>query len=310
MLLVICCLEVLFLVRERKRMEYGCRSNVGKIKSILLKHPREAFISEENIHTQWRELSYVGEPDYKKALAEYEEFVDLLKKEIPEIHFLPRCEKTGLDSIYVHDPVLMTEKGAILCNMGKEQRKGEPEAIGDFFRELDIPILGTITGEGKLEGGDVILLNEDTLAVGLGYRTNEEGIRQLKELTSDFIDELYVVPLLHWEGPDDVMHLMSLISPVDYNLAVVYSRLLPVPFREWLLEKEIELVGVPDSEFGTMAANILALNPRCCLMLSGNPLTKGMLEKKGIEVFEYRGEEISLKGQGGPTCLTRPIYRD
>lgn len=290
-------------------MEYGCRSMVGKIKSILLKHPREAFISEENIRTQWRELNYVGEPDYRKALAEYQEFVDLLKKEIPEIHLLPRCDKTGLDSIYVHDPVLITEKGAILCNMGKQQRKGEPEATGDFLRELNIPILGLIAGEGKLEGGDVVLLNEHTMAIGLGYRTNEDGIQQLKELTLDFIDEFYVVPLPHWEGPDDVMHLMSLISPVDYNLAVVYSRLLPVPFREWLLEREIELVEVPDSEFGTMAANILALGPRRCLMLSGNPLTKEMLEKKGIEVFEYRGEEISLKGLGGPTCLTRPIYR-
>lgn len=290
-------------------MEYGCRSMVGKIKSILLKHPREAFITEENIRTQWRELNYVGEPDYRKALAEYEEFLDLLKKEIPEIHLLPRCDKTGLDSIYVHDPVLITEKGAILCNMGKQQRKGEPEATGDFLRELNITILGLIAGEGKLEGGDVVLLNEHTMAIGLGYRTNEDGIQQLKELTLDFIDEFYVVPLPHWEGPDDVMHLMSLISPVDYNLAVVYSRLLPVPFREWLLEREIELVEVPDSEFGTMATNILALGPRRCLMLSGNPLTKEMLEKKGIEVFEYRGEEISLKGLGGPTCLTRPIYR-
>ena len=290
-------------------MEYGCRSMVGKIKSILLKHPREAFITEENIRTQWRELNYVGEPDYRKALTEYEEFVDLLKKEIPEIHLLPRCDKTGLDSIYVHDPVLITEKGAILCNMGKQQRKGEPEATGDFLRELNITILGLIAGEGKLEGGDVVLLNEHTMAIGLGYRTNEDGIQQLKELTLDFIDEFYVVPLPHWEGSDDVMHLMSLISPVDYNLAVVYSRLLPVPFREWLLEREIELVEVPDSEFGTMATNILALGPRRCLMLSGNPLTKEMLEKKGIEVFEYRGEEISLKGLGGPTCLTRPIYR-
>ncbi|UCC41650.1 MAG: amidinotransferase [Candidatus Aminicenantes bacterium] len=291
-------------------MEYGCRSMVGKIRSILLKHPREAFLNEENIHTQWKELNYVGAPDFKRALVEYEEFIDYLKKGIPEVHFLPRNDKTGLDSIYVHDPVLVTEKGAILCKMGKEQRREEPEAIGDFLRGLDTPILGTINGEGMLEGGDVVLLNEHTMAVGLGYRTNQDGIRQLRNLTSGFIDELYVVPLPHWEGPEDVMHLMSLISPVDYNLAVVYSRLLPVPFRDWLLEREIDLVEVPDTEFGTMAANILALSPRRCLMLSGNPLTKEMLEKEGIEVFEYRGEEISLKGQGGPTCLTRPIFRD
>jgi len=291
-------------------MEYGCRSMVGKIKSILLKHPREAFISEENIRSQWSELNYASEPDYKKTLEEYEEFVDILKKEIPKIYFLPRGEKTGLDSIYVHDPVLITERGAVLCNMGKEQRKGEPEAAGDFLRELNIPILGSIAGEGKLEGGDVVLLEEHTMAVGLGYRTNEDGIRQLKELTSDFIDEFYVVPLPHWEGKSGVMHLMSLISPVDYNMAVVYSRLLPVPFREWLLKKEIKLVEIPDSEFGSMAANILALGPRRCLTLSGSPLTREILNNEGIEVLEYRGEEISLKGQGGPTCLTRPLYRD
>ncbi len=291
-------------------MEYRCRTMVGNIKSMLLKHPRNAFISEENIRNQWRKLNYAGEPDYKKALAEYEELIDLLKKEIQEIHFLPKCDKTSLDSIYVHDPMLMTEGGAILCNMGKEQRAGEPGAIGDFLRELNIPILGTITGEGMLEGGDVILLNEQTMAVGLGYRTNEDGIQQLKALTSDFIDELYVVPLPHWEGRDGVMHLMSLISPVDYHMAVVYPRLLPVPFREWLIKKEIELVQIPDSEFETMAANILALSPRRCLMLSGNPLTKEKLKRKGIDVFEYRGEEISLKGLGGPTCLTRPLFRD
>jgi arginine deiminase len=291
-------------------MEYGCRSMVGKIKSILLKHPRDAFISEENIRTQWRELNYMSEPDYKNALTEYEEFVGLLKKEIPDIYFLPKCDQTGLDSIYVHDPVLMTERGAILCSMGKEQRKGEPEATGNFLSELDIPILGSIKGKGKLEGGDVLLLNEQTMAVGLGYRTNEDGIRQLKDLTSDFIDEFYVVPLPHWEGPDNVMHLMSLISLVDYNLAVVYSRLLPVPFRDWLLRKKIELIEIPDSEFGSMAANILALGPRRCLALSGNPLMREMLEKEAMEVIEYRGEEISLKGQGGPTCLTRPLYRD
>lgn len=291
-------------------MEYGCRSMVGKIKSILLKHPRDAFISEKNIGNQWRKLNYMSKPDYKKAVAEYEELIDLLKREIPEIHLLPKCDKAGLDSIYVHDPVLMTEGGAILCNMGKEQRTGEPETIGNFLQKLSIPILGTITGEGMLEGGDVILLNEKTMAVGSGYRTNEDGIQQLRALTSGFIDELYVVPLPHWEGRDGVMHLMSLISPVDYKLAVVYSRLLPVPFREWLLANGIELIEIPDSEFGTMAANILALSPKRCLMLSGNPITKEKLKRNGVEIFEYRGEEISLKGQGGPTCLTRPLFRD
>lgn len=291
-------------------MRIGSQSEVNPIKSLLLKHPREAFISQENIRSQWKALNYSDCPDYVEALKEYEDFLSLLKRFIPEILFLPRNEQTSLDSIYVHDPVIITNNGAILCNMGKERRNDEPTAIKNFFLESRIPLLGSISGEGRLEGGDVVWLAENTLAVGLGYRTNVEGIRQLKALTRYFIDDLVVVPLPHWKGPDDVLHLMSLISPVSDDLAVVCSKLLPVPFRHWLLRKGIQLIEVPDSEFETMACNILAVSQEKCIMLSGNPRTKQMLESKGIEVFEYTGEEISRKGAGGPTCLTRPLLRE
>jgi len=291
-------------------MKFGCQSEVDQIKTFLLKHPKDAFMSQEYIQSQWKELNYLASPDYDKALKEYDNFVEYLKKSISEIYYLPQNDKTGLDSIYVHDPVIITNKGAILCNMGKEKRRAEPQAAGEFLLELGIPILGVITGEGKLEGGDVVWIDERTLAVGLGYRTNEEGIRQLKELTRDFVDEFVVVPLPHWKGPGDVLHLMSLISPIDHDLAVVYSRLLPVPFREWLLRRGIQLLDIPDSEFETMACNILAVFPRKCIMISGNPQTKQMLEDKGIEIWEYGGEEISMKGAGGPTCLTRPLLRE
>jgi N-dimethylarginine dimethylaminohydrolase len=291
-------------------MKFGCQSEVDQIRSLLLKHAKDAFISLDNIQSQWKELNYMASPDYDKAQEEYDNFVEYLKKSIPEIYYLPQNDKTGLDSIYVHDPVIITNKGAILCNMGKEKRRAEPPAAGEFLLELGIPILGSISGEGTLEGGDVVWIDECTLAVGLGYRTNEEGIRQLKEFTRDFVDEFVVVPLPHWKGPGDVLHLMSLISPVDHDLAVVYSRLLPVPFREWLLRRGIQLFDVPDSEYETMACNILAVSPRKCIMISGNPQTKKMLEDKGIEVWEYGGEEISKKGAGGPTCLTRPLLRE
>jgi N-dimethylarginine dimethylaminohydrolase len=291
-------------------MKFGCQSEVDQIKSLLLKHPKDAFISLDNIQSQWKELNYLASPDYDKAIKEYDNFVEYLKKSIPDIYYLPQNDKTGLDSIYVHDPVIITNKGAILCNMGKEKRCAEPSAAGEFLPELGIPILGSITGEGTLEGGDVVWIDERTLAVGLGYRTNEEGIRQLKELSRDIVDEFIVVPLPHWKGPGDVLHLMSLISPIDHDLAVVYSRLLPVPFREWLLRRGMRLLEVSDSEFETMACNILAVSPRKCIMISGNPRTKQMLEDKGIEVWEYGGEDISMKGAGGPTCLTRPLLRE
>jgi len=216
----------------------------------------------------------------------------------------------GLDSMYVHDPVLITEKGAILCNMGKEERFEEPLAVKDYLKELDVPILGKIRGDGTLEGGDVVWLGPKRLAVGQGYRTNAEGIRQLKELTAGLVDEFVIVPLVHWSGPEDVLHLMSMISPIDNDTLVVYSRLLPVPFRQWLVERKYKLLDVPDEEYASMACNILALAPRKCIMIEGNPKTKQMLEKEGCTVWEYKGQEISKVGSGGPTCLTRPLLRE
>jgi len=290
-------------------MEYGCWSEVGAIKSLLLKHPSEAFVSRENIEDQWADLNYMGLPDYHRAVDEYEKFVQLLERQVPEIHYLPKRDRTGLDSIYVHDPVVMTAKGAVLCNMGKEQRRGEPAAVEEFLEGLNIPILGSITGKGRLEGGDVVLFDKNTLAVAEGYRTNQEGIRQLLDLTGEFISDSQIVPLPHWQGPGDVLHLMSIISPVDHDLAVVYSRLMPVPFREWLIRRGMHLIEVPDPEFETMGCNVLALSPRKCLLLAGNPRTRQMLQDAGADVWEYGGEEISKKGAGGPTCLTRPLWR-
>ncbi len=288
---------------------FGSHSEAGKIQSILLKHPKDAFISQSNIDNQWEDLNYSGCPDYEKALIEYGDFVSLLESEIPEALYLPEDNATGLDSIYVRDSMVITIQGVILCNMGKELRRGEPSAAGRYLEQLGIPILGAISGEGRLEGGDVIWLDENTLVVGEGYRTNAEGIRQLKELTAPFGTDMVVVPLPRWRGPEDVFHLMSIISPVDVDLAVVYSKLLPIPFYEMLIERGIQLLDVTDEEFVTMGCNVLAIAPRRCIVLSGNPNTKRKLEDAGVDVFEYTGREISHKGAGGPTCLTRPLRR-
>ncbi len=285
-------------------MNFGCQSMVGKIERLLLKHPRDAFISEENVRSQWKELNYSSEPNYEMAIREYKRFVELLENHIPEINYLPQSDQVGLDSIYVHDPVIVTRRGAILCRMGKELRRHEPSAVGDFLPNLGIPIFGTITGEGRLEGGDVVWINERTLAVGTGERTNGEGIRQLKHLTADLIDELVEVPL-----PDSAMHLMSLMSFIDYDLAMINAKLLPGHFRKSLLSRGIKLLEVLDSEYERQSCNILAIAPRKCLILSGNPQTKQILLDESVGVWEYDGEEISLKGTGGPTCLTRPLFR-
>ena len=215
----------------------------------------------------------------------------------------------GLDSLYARDASIVCDKGVILCNMGKAARRTEPNVQGAALRSSNIPIHGTITGEGRVEGGDVVWLDERTLAVGRGYRTNDEGIRQLGVLLQGCVDELIVVPLPHWHGPADVFHLMSILSPIDHDLALVYSPLMPVPFRETLVARGIELVEVPDAEFETMGCNVLAVAPRKCIMIAGNPETRRRLESAGAEVHEFEGQEICLKGGGGPTCLTRPIQR-
>ncbi len=290
-------------------MQCGGHTEIGKIERIIIKHAEDAFVSRSCLEARFKDLHYSSCPDFARALREYDRFVELLRRHIPEIHSLPMNDTVGPDSIYVRDALVITNGGVILCNMGKDLRRSEPSAAGDFLAERGIPVLGAITGEGRLEGGDVIWFDHSTLAVGRGYRTNDEGIRQLRLLTADMVDEFIVVPLPHWLGPSDVMHLMSFISPIDRDLALVYSRIMPVPFREWLLARGTKLIEVPDSEYATMACNVLAVAPRRCLMLSGNRQTRRLLEGEGVEVMEYDGNEISHKGGGGPTCLTRPMLR-
>jgi len=290
-------------------MEYNCQSEIGEIAGVLLKHPRDAFRNQDYIDAHWEGVNFAGRPDFLKACDEFAKFLDEIKKTGADFHLLPEDPDTGLDSIYTHDPALITRKGAILCKMGKEERKGEPAAMGRYFARTGVPVLGEIKGSGRLEGGDVVWLDERTLAVGLGYRSNVEAVRQLREMTAGLVDEIIEVHLPHWNGEGECLHLMSILSPVDKDLAVVYSRLMPVTFRNYLQSRGIKFIEVPDEEYDTMACNVLALAPRLCLMLAGNPKTRQLLEAEGVEVLAYEGEDLSLKGCGGPTCLTRPILR-
>lgn len=285
------------------------QSDVAPLETVLLKPAREAFTDQPTIDTEWQRLDYLSRPDFAGAVAESEEFADLLRHLGATVHEAPAAAGTGLDSVYVRDAVVMCDRGAVLCRMGKKAREDEPAAIERVLRGAGIPIVGRILPPGRLEGGDVAWLDDRTLAVGRGYRTNTEGLRQLRALLGSALDHVIAVPLPHWRGPADVFHLMSMFSPVATDLAVVYSPLLPVPFRELLLRRGFQLVEVPDEEFESMGCNVLATAPRQCVMLDGNPTTRARLEAAGAEVHVYRGNEISRKGAGGPTCLTRPLRR-
>ncbi|MEZ5291175.1 MAG: arginine deiminase family protein [Vicinamibacterales bacterium] len=282
----------------------------ARLARVVVKHARVAFDSQARIDAQWRDLHYTSAPDPGRAAADYDAFLALVTSRGAEALALPPGDGVGLDSIYVRDASIVTPRGMVLCGMGKRQRAGEPGAQRGAFEAWGVPVAGAIEPPGRLEGGDLVWLDRRTVVVGRGYRTNDAGIAQFGTLLAGAVDEIVVVPLPHWRGPGDVFHLMSILSPVDADLAVVYSPLMPVPLRERLLDRGMTLVEVPDDEFDLMGANVLAIAPRTCVMAAGAPETRRRLEAAGAEVLVYDGAEISLKGGGGPTCLTRPVVRD
>ena len=290
-------------------MNSTAHSEIGKIKSLFIKKVQQAFISDAHIEQYWQQLNYLGKPDINIATDEYKNFEAILQEHGATIYYLPQDETVNMDSIYCRDAAIATDKGMILCNMGKAARMLEPFAEKKAFEANGIAVVGSITAPGTIEGGDVAWLDEHTLAVGHTYRTNEEGIRQLTVLLQPLGVEVITVELPHYKGPSDVFHLMSILSPVDTNIAVVYSPLMPIVFRNLLLQRGYQLVEVPEEEFESMGCNVLALAPGICLTVDGNPKTKAGLEAAGCKVIVYKGEEISVKGGGGPTCLTRPVSR-
>ncbi|MCH7942773.1 MAG: hypothetical protein IIB67_06040 [Proteobacteria bacterium] len=281
----------------------------GPIRRLVLRHVRDAYHSQTRLDERWRDEEFLGRPDYDEALAEYDRFLDAITDAGIEPEFAPADTRNGISAIYVHDSSLVSRHGVILCGMRNAYRGGEPSVMSDAYAHQGLPVVGAIAGEGILEGGDFIWLDEHACAVAQGYRTNAEGIRQLRELLGAQV-HVEVVPLPHGDGPGACLHLMSLISPLDHDLALVYSKLMPVPFRDWLRMRGIRFVEVPDEEYEpTMGCNVLALAPRKCLAIEGNPETRRRMEAAGCEVVTYKGSEISIKGGGGPTCLTRPLIR-
>jgi N-dimethylarginine dimethylaminohydrolase len=290
-------------------MKTTCHSEYGRIATIMLKKAADAFVDERMLTEQWKPLNFLSKPDLAGSISQYNTFENILTSKGAKPIYLPVDSTLSIDSVYCRDASIVTDFGVVLCNMGKVNRMGEPAAEGVEFGKNGVKVLGTIKAPGTLEGGDCAWIDHKTIAVGHTYRTNEEGIRQLRSFLEPHGVEVLVAPMPHYRGPSDVFHLMSVFSPVDKNLAVVYSPLMPISFRNELLRRNYQFVEVPDSEFDSMGCNVLALEPRRCLMVKGNPGTRSLLQQAGCEVIEYEGSEISVKGGGGPTCLTRPVER-
>jgi dimethylargininase len=282
---------------------FGAQSMVAPLRRVIVRRPDRAFAEADP--ATWH---YAARPQLARAVSEHQAFVRLLTDVGAEVIGHDDSLNGLADAIYVHDPVLITDRGAILMRMGKTLRRGEEEAIGARLELAGVPVSYRLHGEALAEGGDCLWLDQRTVAVGIGFRTNVAGLAQLREALGEGINVI-PVELPYFTGPEACLHLMSFISMVDDDLAVVYPSLMPVPFWQLLSARGIKMVEVPTAEFATMGPNVLALAPRHCVMLEGNPVTRARLEAEGCRVQTYRGEEISLKAEGGPTCLTRPVWR-
>ena len=287
----------------------GSQSMVAPLRRVIVKRPEQAFRSPEHIEREWKALAYTRPLDLARAARDHQQFVSLMRDAGAEILYLPEDDRTGLDSLYAHDPVLITDRGAVIFQTGKVARRGEGPAFADALRNWNVPILGFIDGAATAEAGDMVWLDHDSLLVGRGFRTNAAGIQGLSELLSPLGVNVIPVELPYWNGPADVLHLMSFISLLDHDLAVIYRRILPVPLFELLTARGVQLVDVPEEEYDSLGCNVLAIAPRNVIMVRGNPVTRSRLESAGCQVFEFDGSAICLPGAGGPTCLTRPLLR-
>ncbi|MFL5644440.1 MAG: dimethylarginine dimethylaminohydrolase family protein [Chloroflexota bacterium] len=280
---------------------YGAQSMSAPLLDVLVKRPGPTFGAafDDSAH------GFLHPVDLEVARREHDEFVELLASLGPRVHVL-ETELESPDLVYTFDPLLVTDRGAIPLRPGKPNRAAEPAAIEAWTSAAGIPTVGRIEAPGTVEGGDTLWLQSDLFCIGRTLRTNSAGVAQLAGLVGGDV-RVFDVP--YWRGPAELVHLMSVISPVADDLAVVYMPLLPVGLWELLVDLDIRMVEVPDVEFPTLGCNVLAVRPGVVILAEGNPRTAAALASAGCEVHTYPATEIGINGSGGPTCMTRPILR-
>jgi dimethylargininase len=281
---------------------FGAQSMSAPLRDVLVKRPGPAFgrAHDDPAH------GFLHPVDLDLATRQHDAFVETLASLGTTVHRLD-VELDDPDLVYTFDPLLVTDRGAIPLRPGKPNRAAEPAVLEAWTLGAGIPTVGRIEPPGTIEGGDTLWLRPDLFCIGRTLRTNAEGARQLAELVGGDV-RVFDVP--YWQGPAELIHLMSVISPVADDLAVVYRPLLPVGLWELLGVLGIRMIDVPDDEFATLGCNVLAVRPGVVIVAEGNPRTAAALAAAGCEVHTYPASEIGINGSGGPTCMTRPILRD
>jgi N-dimethylarginine dimethylaminohydrolase len=280
---------------------FGGQTLVAPLRRVLVRAPDPPAL------VGWREFGWLAEPDPAIATEQHEALCELLRGAGAEVMYAGSDVGEDPDAVYVFDPVIVSDRGALLLRPGKEGRRAESSAVAEDLRALGVPIAFEMEEPATAEGGDTMWLDQRTLLVGRSYRTNDAGIRALREALPGV--EVLAFDLPRMRGPDACLHLLSLLSPLDDDLVVAYPPLMPIRLIELLAERGIAIVEVPEEEFGSMGPNVLALAPRVAVALEGNPETRRRMESAGVDISVFEGSEIAHKGEGGPTCLTRPLLR-
>jgi dimethylargininase len=280
---------------------FGGQTLVAPLRRVLVRAPDPTALA------RWRGFGWLAEPDPAIAAEQHEALCELLRAAGAEVVYAGSDVGEDPDSVYVFDPMIVSDRGALLLRPGKEGRRGEPVAMAEDLRALDVPVAFEMEEPATAEGGDTMWLDQRTLLVGRSYRTNDAGIRALREALPGV--EVLAFDLPRLRGPDACLHLLSLLSPLDDDLVVAYPLLMPIRLLELFAERGIAVVEVPEEEFDSLGPNVLALAPRVAVTLEGNPETRRRMESAGVDVSVFEGSEIAHKGEGGPTCLTRPLLR-
>lgn len=287
--------------------EYGCQSMAAALKRVLMRQPGQSLAAADP--ADWH---YGPAFDAARATAQYDHFASLVAGSGADIIWM-KDEGDGLaDAMFTHDPSLVSKAGAILLNMGKPLRRPEVDAHESAYRTAGVPVLGRISGSGTVEGGDCVWLDERTLVVGRGVRSNEEGIAQLRAMLAPYGITVLGFDLPLWQGEEACLHLMSVISPLADDLALVFAPLLPATFYQLLKGRGIKLIEAPADEFresNGLSLNVLPTAPLDVIMIAGFDGTRRAMEAAGCKVRTFDGDALCIACEGGPTCLTRPVLR-
>jgi len=281
----------------------------ARLRRALVCTPEDAGWAKPELAGEWRALGYEAAPSASAAAEEHALLRRALADAGVEVVGLGASPRHHLDAVYTHDPSIVTDAGAVILRMGKSARAPEPGTHAAFYRSSGIPVLGTIREPGTVEGGDLVWLDDATLLAGRGYRTNAAGLEQLRAILAPSGVEVIAAPLPHGRGPESCLHLMSLMSLLDPETAVVDLEWLAVPTLEMLRGRGMRLLPIDPRERDALACNVLSLDGRSLLAMEGSPVTQARLRDAGFDVRTFPGRELGMKGGGGPTCLTRPLLR-